>query len=725
MELKELVVRASEYLPQEDLKLVEKAYQVAKDAENPGLNQSLETAMILADFQMDAESLAASLLLGLPQDTKLSPKEIEARLGGEVRKLVEGVNKVSSIRWLAPDEAQTESLRKMFLAMVEDVRVIIIGLANRLRVMRNLKDIPSEERQRLAQETMEIHAPLAHRLGIRELRRELEDIAFYSLYPEEYRQVANLLDVSKTDRERYISHASRILRDEFEKAGLKAEISGRPKSIASIYVKMQNYAKQGKEFSDIYDLLALRVLVDEVPDCYHALGIIHNLWHPLPGQFDDYIANPKGNMYQSLHTTVIALQGKPLEIQVRTHEMHRASEYGVAAHWRYKEGTKKDMRFEEKMAWFRQIMEWRRYLNGTVFIESLKTDVFKDQVYVFTPTGKITELPQGSTPLDFAYRIHTDLGHRCTGAKVNGKLVPLTYQLHNGDVVEILSTKSDRGPSLDWLNPEAGYAKSTHAREKIRSWFRKRERSESLERGKGLLEKALRRLGVSKSTEDISSLFGYADPNEFLIALGCGDISVNQIGPKLVPKEEVAPLPTPAPRPLEAPTGIQVLGVGDLLTHLAPCCNPIPGDDIIGFVTRSRGVTVHRKACPNILGTQEKGRLVDVSWGIRQQSYPASITITADDRVGLLKDITTVVSEAKVNIASMSSTTRNDGTMSIYLTMEISDIGHLSQLFSKLERVRGVISVSRVSEDTQKAKKVTKLGIIPIIDLRKVLKRRK
>ncbi|MBT9161316.1 MAG: GTP pyrophosphokinase [Dehalococcoidia bacterium] len=590
-------------------------------------------------------------------------------------------------------------MRKMLIAMSQDVRVVFIKLADRVHNLRTLGPLSPQRRDRIAQETLDIYAPLAHRLGIWQLKQELEDLSFRWLQPDEYREIANLLEVRKTEWERYIAYASRVLKDEFEKARLKADISGRPKSIYSIYTKMQKYTEQGKEFSEIHDLLALRVLVDQVSDCYNALGIIHNLWHPLPGQFDDYIANPRANMYQSLHTTVIALEGKLLEIQIRTHDMHRINEYGVAAHWRYKEGTKADKRFEEKIAWLRQLMEWRKDLSGAGFVESLKTDVFRDQVYVFTPAGEIKELPRGSTPIDFAYRIHTELGHRCTGSKVNGKLVSLAYQLRNGDVVEILSTKSDRGPTLDWLNPDSGYVKSHHAREKIKQWFRKRERVENLEQGKALFEKELRRLGVSASGIEIASLFNYDDLNEFLIAIGCGDISVHQIGSKLVPKEEpVSPPPTAPQRPA-APTGVLVLGVGDLLTHLAPCCMPVPGDEIVGFVTRTKGITIHRRNCSNISTESEKERLIDVSWGRGVRSYPVSICIQAYDRVGLIKDITTVVSEAKINISSISNVNHDDATTSVYLTLDIADIGQLSRLFSRLERVRGIITVNRIAGD--------------------------
>ena len=719
MDIKELITKISEYLPKEKLPLIEEAYRFALEAHagqvrksgEPYVEHPVQTAMIVADFHLDADSIAAALLHDVSEDCGISLEEIEGKFGAEVRNLVDGTTKLNKIAQLGSESVedshtQAESLRKMLFATSQDVRVVFIKLADRLHNMRTLGPLSPQKRERIAQETMDIYAPLAHRLGISQLRRELEDLSFRWLQPDEYREIANLLDVRKTEWERYIAYASRVLRDEFQKAGLKAEVSGRPKNIYSIYTKMQKYAEQGKEFGEIHDLLALRVLVDGVPDCYHALGIIHSLWHPLPGQFDDYIANPKGNMYQSLHTTVIALEGKPLEIQIRTHEMHRTNEYGVAAHWLYKESSKKDMRFEEKVAWFRQFMDWQQDISEAAFVESLKTDVFKDQVYVFTPMGEVKELPQGSTPLDFAYRVHTDLGHRCTGGKVNGKLVSLTYQLQNGDVVEILSTKSDRGPSLDWLNPDLGYVKSHQAREKIRSWFRKRERAENLDRGKGLFEKELRRLGVSASGEEIASLFGYADPNELLIAIGCGDISAQQIGPKLVPKEEVAPSPTAVPKQPDITSGVQVLGVGDLLTHLAPCCMPVPGDEIIGFVTRTKGVTIHRKNCSNIAGEDETERLIPVSWGARKHSYPVSIAIVAEDRVGLLKDISTVVSEAKINIASISNADHGDGTTSIFLTVDITDIGHLSRLLSRLEGLRGIISASRVARDTKEVRRL-------------------
>ncbi|MFP4640620.1 MAG: RelA/SpoT family protein [Dehalococcoidia bacterium] len=701
MDIKDLTTKASEYLPRESVSRIEEACRFALDAGHPDLDRALEVAMILAGFRMDAPGITAAILQSVPSGDTDITTSIQKNFGDDVANLVNDVNKVSSISWYSPDEVQAENLRKMFLALAEDIRVVIISLANRLEVMRTIKKLSPRERKPLAEETMEIYVPLAQRLGIGGMRSELEDIAFRNLYPDEYKEISKLLDVRKTEWERYIAHATRVLKEEFKKAGLKAEITGRPKSVYSIYNKMEVYDRQGKESTDIYDLLALRVLVDKVSDCYSALGIIHGLWHPLAGQFDDYIANPKGNMYQSLHTVVIAVEGKPLEIQIRTHEMHRTNEYGIAAHWRYKEGETKDLRFEEKLSLFRQLVSWQQDLTGTGFIESLKTDIFRDQVYVFTPKGEIRELPRGSTPLDFAYRIHTDLGHRCTGAKVNGKLVQLAYQLKDGDVVDILSAKYGKGPSLDWLNPELGYVKSHQAKEKIKQWFRRQERAENLDRGKNLLEKELKRLSLGFSEEEIAELFGYDDVNEFMIAIGCGEVNIHQLGAKLVPKEEprtqdsrLAQGPS-APKQAEPAEGVQVLGAEDLLTNLAPCCTPIPGDHIIGYVTRNKGVTVHRRDCPNIAKVDDPQRLVEVSWGALKGSYPVSIAVRAQDRVGLIKDITSVVSEAKINIVAISNTDHEDGSTTIFLTVDITDMGHLGRLFSKLGGIEGVVNVSR------------------------------
>jgi len=721
MDIKPLLDKVKEYLPEDKIALVEDAFLFALKAHgnqlrlsgDPFISHPVETAMIVADLQLDETSVAAALLHDVPEDCGIPFSEIESRFGPEVKKLVEGVtrlDKISSqvqgtgLKKIAESEAQVESLRKMFVAMAEDIRVVLIKLADRLHNMRTLKALSPEKQHRIARETMDIYAPLAHRLGIWQLRWELEDLAFRYLQPNEYRQIARLIAARRATRERYIEKVSQILREELAKAGIKAEITGRPKSLYSAYQKMQKYTSQGKEFSDIHDLLALRVLVDTVQDCYSALGIVHSLWHPLPDQFDDFIANPKETMYQALHSTVMCIGARPLEVQIRTYRMHRIAEYGVAAHWKYKEGAKKDIAFEEKITWLRQLMEWQRELSGTAFIESIKTDIFQDQVFVYTPKGEIKELPRGATPLDFAYRIHTNLGHRCVGAKVNGRLVSLDYQLRNGDTIEIMTTKADRGPSLDWLNTNLGYVRTNQARERIKQWFRRREKAENVERGREILEKELRRLGISFADRDrIAGLFKYDLVDDFLAAIGCGDISPNQIALKLTAPEErpqQTPPPVAPPKSKASSSAVKVLGVGDLLTHIAPCCQPVPGDEIIGFITRSRGVTIHRKNCPNILNEDEKERLIKVEWGKAGLSFPVNITVDGWDRVGLLRDITTLVSEEKLNITavSLSDAERKDGTISIFLSLDVNNIGQLSRLFSMIEGVHGVINVSRTMD---------------------------
>ncbi len=719
MDIKPLLDKVKEYLPEDKLPLVEKAYLFALEAHGnqlrlsgePFITHPLETAMIVADLQLDETSLAAALLHDVPEDCGIPFPELEKRFGAEVTRLVEGVTRLdkisaqvqaSGLKKIAESEAQVESLRKMFVAMAADIRVVIIKLADRLHNMRTLKPLQPEKQLKIAQETMDIYAPLAHRLGIYQLRWELEDLAFRYLQPDKYKEVARLVAARRATRERYIEKVGQILREELDKAGIKAEVTGRPKSLYSVFRKMQRYNAMGKEFSDIYDLLALRVQVDSVQDCYSVLGIVHNLWHPLPDQFDDFIANPKENMYQALHSTVMCVGARPLEVQIRTYRMHRIAEFGVAAHWKYKEGAKKDIGFEEKITWLRQLMEWQRELSGSAFIESIKTDIFQDQVFVYTPKGDIKELPRGATPLDFAYRIHTDLGHRCIGAKVNGRLVSLDYQLRNGDTVEIMTTKSERGPSLDWLNPNLGYVNTHQARERIKQWFRRQEKAENIERGRGILEKELRRLGVSfADRERIAHLFKYEVVDDFLAAIGCGDINPNQIALKLTATEE-KPLtqPTTAPSKVKTTSAVKVLGVGDLLTHIASCCQPVPGDEIIGFITRGRGVTIHRKNCINIINEDEKERLVKVEWGEAGVSFPVNITVDAWDRVGLLRDVSALVSGEDVNIASvtLSDPDRRDGTLSIFLTVDIKNIGQLGRLFGKLEAVPGVINVSRSSD---------------------------
>ena len=709
MEISQLLEKAKGYLSKEKLALIEEAYQFAfkahqgqlRESGEPYLQHPLETASILIDLGLDASSIAAALLHDVSEDCRVPLSQIEASFGSEIGKLVDGVTKLDHISWQALErpekqDSQAESLRKMLVAMAEDLRVVFIKLADRLHNTRTLEALPPAKRRAIARETLDIYAPLAHRLGIWKLKGELEDLSFFYLQPLKYQQVKHLIDRRETEREKVITQVSEILERELEKAGLEAKVWGRPKNIYSIYKKMEKYASQGKDFDDIHDIVALRVIVDKVEDCYHALGIIHNLWHPLSSEFNDYIANPKQNGYQSLHSTVMCFGTTPFEIQIRTYEMHRIAEYGLASHWHYKEGIKSDAQFEQRIAGLRQLLEWHKELSGTrEFLQSVKTDILRDQVFVYTPKGEIKDLPAGSTPVDFAYRIHTDLGHRCIGAKINGKLVPLTYHLRSGDTVEIIAAKGDKGPSRDWLNPNLGYVNTSHAREKIRQWFKKQARSENIEKGKEILERELRRLAISFSNrEEIARLFKYENVDDFYAAIGYGEVSITQITLKLAMQEEQPKITEVAPA-LKTASGIRVLGTGKLLTRLAHCCTPLPGDKIIGYITRSRGVTIHRNDCPNITHEDEKERLVSVEWGRIEQLYPVIIRIDAWDRVGLLRDISTVVAEEKVNIASVSSTEHNDHSTSISLTLETKGITQLSRLLSKLEGVNGVTSVVR------------------------------
>ncbi len=707
-----LVKKAQEYLPPEKMALIEVAYNFARQAHEgqvrksgkPYLEHPVETALILAELQLDASSITAALLHDVPENCGVSITEIEATFGAEIAKLVDGTTKLGKLSLsgeaVATTESQMENLRKMLVAMAEDLRVVFIKLADRLHNMRTLEALSPEKQQRIARETLEIYAPLSHRLGIWELKWQLEDLSFRYLEPEKYRKVARLIAARRAQRERLIARAIQILGDEFDKVGLKAEISGRPKHIYSIYQKMERYSALGKNFDDIHDLFALRVLVNTMPDCYSAVGVIHSLWRPLPGEFDDYIATPKPNGYQSLHTAVM-YAATPLEIQIRTQEMRHIAEYGLAAHWRYKEGEKKDIQFEERIGWLRQLIEWHRELTGAEeFLESVKTDIFIDQVFVYTPKGEIKDLPKGATPLDFAYRIHTELGHHCIGTKVNGRLVPLSYQLKNGDVVEIMTAKGDRAPSRDWLNPQLGYVKTSHAREKIRQWFRKQERADNIEHGRQILDKEMRRLGIRLTERgELAKLFKYDSVDDFLAAIGYGGISTHQIAAKLSAQPEPPKAIAGVTLPKQTASSVKVLGVGDMLTHLSQCCHPVPGDNIIGYITRSRGVSIHRQDCYNILHEDEKERLVPVEWGPTDSLYPVNIQVEAWDRVGLMRDITTILAEEKVNITAASSISHDDLTVSEYFTIETKGLAQLSRLLGKVEGVRGVINVTRVGDE--------------------------
>ena len=718
---KTLIERVGAYLPEDSTELVGQAYLYADECHSGQMRQSgdpyiahpLETALFLADLHLDTHTIVAALLHDVVEDCGVSLEEITLRFGPEVSKLVDGVTKLTRMDdKLQPpaedvaglmDDAESlhaESLRKMLVSMAEDIRVVLIKLADRLHNMNTLDALPPEKRKRIAQETLDIYSPLAHRLGIWEIKWRLDDLAFRHLNEEKYREISKILASKRTEREDYIEKVSSTLRDELAKYDITAEVIGRPKGIYSTYLKMEKYQEQGKQLGDIYDLFALRVLVNETADCYKTLGVVHQLWHPIPGQFDDYIGNPKENMYQALHTTVICDGGTPLEVQIKTFELHQIAEYGVAAHWAYKEGNSGDQRFEEKMTWLRQLIDWQREVSGTAeFIESVKQDIFHDQVFVYTPKGRIVELTSGSTPVDFAYKIHTALGHHCIGAKVNGKLVALDTTLENGDTVEVINSKSDRGPSLDWLNPNRGFVRSAGARQSVRQWFRKQERSTNIERGKEVLRRELRRLNQKINDETILGLFKVDTMDDLMADLGSGNIAESLLSHRLaqIGHETEEPL---AKRRNDLPltnlnSGITVLGVGDLLVHIGRCCNPIPGDPIIGFITRIRGVTVHKQDCPSVRHEYEPERLVNVQWGKEQQLYPVRIIMKAYDRVGLLRDVTALVSNEGVNIASVVTGDYSNGTVTLSLTCHTTGLDQLNKLFSKLDGVHGCISVTR------------------------------
>ena len=588
----------------------------------------------------------------------------------------------------------------MFLAMVYDPRVVMIKLADRVHNMRTLGALPEDKRRRIARETLDIFAPLANRLGIWQMKWELEDLGFRHLNPEKYKEIARLIDERRGDRESSLNRIIERIQERAKAEGIPVEISGRPKHIYSIWRKMD---RKGVSFDQVYDVRAVRVIVDTLAQCYQMLGIVHSMWKPIPGEFDDYIATPKDNMYQSLHTAVVGDDGRPLEVQIRTREMHESAELGIAAHWRYKEGSRRDPKYEQKIAWFRSLMDWRQdVVDVREFMDSLKTDVFQDRVYAFTPKGKLIDLPAGSTPIDFAYHVHTDVGDRCRGARVNGKLVSLDYQLQTGDQVEILTAKRG-GPSRDWLNPHLGYVKTQRARTKIKRWFKKQDHAANVVQGRDVLERELRRLGLDHLSHDhVAELFDLDHTDDLLAAIGAGDISSQQIATKVIEAEqhETAPdgqitLEGIAPaRRIQPTPSLSVLGTGGLLTTLAQCCHPVPGDDIVGYITRGRGVSIHRRDCSNILRSDEEERLIQVSWGSAKATYPVVIKITAYDRGGLLRDVASVVAAEGVNMSSVNvSTSRQLATF--IATLEISDVAQLSRLLDKIERLPNVIEVRR------------------------------
>jgi GTP pyrophosphokinase len=708
-----LIEKSSTYLPVDKVAFIEKAADYAAKVHDgqfrlsgePYFEHPLNVAMILADLQLDSNAIAAALLHDTVEDCGVLLDQIEQEFGADVAKLVDGVTKLGKITFkeLSPEAKrgqelrQAENLRKMLIAMAEDLRVVFIKLADRLHNMETLSALSPEKRLSIAKETMEIYAPLADRLGIWEIKWQLEDLAFSYLDPKQYSQIARLVAAKRDTREAFIARVIDVLRNEFDKAGIKTEISGRAKHLYSIYQKMQKYAAQGKEFNEIYDLLAIRVIVNTISECYAAIGVVHSLWHPIPGTFDDYIASPKPNGYQSLHTAVMCFGKTPLEVQVKTQEMHRISEYGVAAHWRYKEGASSDIHFEDKISWLRQLIDWHRELSGAQeFLDSVKTDIFQDQVFVFTPKGEIKDLPKGATPVDFAYRVHTELGHSTIGARVNGRLVPLTCTLKNGDVVEIITSKKGKGPSRDWLNADLGYVRTSHAREKIRQWFKKQNRLENIEHGREMLEKELKRLGLQDIGRDnLAKQFKYDSVDDFLAAIGYGDVSLNSITQKLAAQQPKPEGHLPAVK--ATTSSLQILGASNLLVTLGRCCRPVPGDSIIGYITRNRGVTVHRRDCHNVLHEDEKERLIPVEWGEIESLYPAVIHVEAWDRVGLVRDISAVVAGEKINITNMTVNENANGLTSLDFTLEIKGLDQLSRLLAKVEAIPGVTGAARVN----------------------------
>ena len=695
------------HYPQADLAMLHRAFEFATQAHHdqtrvtgePYITHPLASAQILADIGIDPVAITAAILHDVPEDTDYTLEDIEEQFGAEVAQLVDGVTKLSKFSTHTHEEQQAENIRKMFLAMADDIRVVLIKLADRLHNMRTLYALPPDKQQRIAGQTLEIYAPLAERLGMWSVKWELEDLAFKTLEPDSYDELARMLDTRRKAREAFIQRAIETLRPELKRAGLEAELSGRPKHLYSIWKKMQ---RKGAEIGEIYDVYAIRILVEEVKDCYAALGIVHSLWRPIPGQFDDYIAVPKPNLYQSLHTAVMALDGQPLEIQIRTRAMHQVSEVGIAAHWRYKEGSRSDREYDAKLAWLRQVMDWQREVSdATEFVEGVKLDVFQDQVFVFTPKGEVKDLPAGATPLDFAYRIHTDIGHRCIGAKINNRLVPLDYRLKNGDIVEIVTTKGDHGPSRDWMN----LVRTSHAREKIRQWFKRQERDENIAHGRESLDRELRRLartslgavGVDRIME-IARAYKYENLDDFYAAVGYGAVGAQQVVTRLgvVDDAQLTLPPTAAPPSPSRQGGVRVKGVGDLLVRFGQCCHPIPGDPIIGFITRGKGVTVHLRNCRTVLGERETSRLIEVDWESQvQQTYPISIRVEAYDRTGLLSDVSQVVAEAKVNILAANLAVTPDRTATVRATIEVASVAQLARVMSRLEQLKDVISVQR------------------------------
>ena len=729
--LENLIERLPDTFSLADREVVQRAYRIAEEAHRtqirnsgePYINHCVAVAIILANLRVPPEVVAAGLLHDTVEDTSVTLDDIRRDFGDVVASLVDGVTKLSNLPRVSHNghdgkdasiesdkevellktqtplgrspDVVSETLRKTFLAMGDDVRVVLIKLADRLHNMRTLGYMPEEKRRRIGQQTLEIYAPLANRLGIWQIKWELEDLAFRYVDPDKYREIADQLTERRPVREIQVGQIVDKLKEVLTQNNIEVEISGRPKHIYSIYRKMQ---RKEKSFDLVRDLRAVRIIVPDVPSCYATLGLIHTNWRPIPGEFDDYIAAPKDNYYQSLHTAVIYDDGKPLEVQIRTAEMHQNAEYGIAAHWKYKEGTQRDKSYEQRITDLRKMMEWRSDVNDAQeFVESMKSDVFQDRVYVFTPRGDIIDLPGGSTPIDFAYHIHTDIGHRCRGARVNGKLVPLEYELKTGDQVEILTAKRG-GPSRDWLNTNLGLVKTQRARSKIKVWFKKQNYEQNLSSGRNILERELGRLGLGEKTnyEKLARELEFRVPDDLYVALGTGDLSVSKIAQKLSDDEDNVDILTASTPTTEASStdAVDVVGLKGLLTNVAKCCNPTPGDEIVGYITRGRGATVHRQDCPNVLRIHERERLVSVSWGSHVRTYSVPVRIHAYDRQGLMGDVSNLLNTESVNITDVSVKT-NQNLAEIKMVIEVRDIEQLSRILTRIENLPNVMEAQR------------------------------
>ncbi|MCJ7434131.1 MAG: bifunctional (p)ppGpp synthetase/guanosine-3',5'-bis(diphosphate) 3'-pyrophosphohydrolase [Anaerolineales bacterium] len=714
-----------------DREVIQRAYHVAEEAHReqkrqsgePYVNHCVTVASILADLHVPPEVVTAGLLHDTVEDTSITLDDLRRDFGDDVATLVDSVTKLSNLPRVTRDDQHaenstgkdkedqaassppallgrkqdivSETLRKTFLAMNDDVRVVLIKLADRLHNMRTLGYMPEHKRKRISKETLELFAPLANRLGIWQIKWELEDLAFRYVNPEKYKEIAEQLSERRPERETQLETIQENLVQLMATNNIKIEISGRPKHIYSIFKKMK---EKDKHFENVFDVRAVRLIVPDIPACYAALGIIHTHWRPIPNEFDDYIAAPKGNFYQSLHTAVMYEDKRPLEVQIRTSEMHQSAEYGIAAHWRYKEGARQsDKTFEERVNWLRNSMEWRTdRIDAQEFVESMRSDVFQDRVYIFTPRGDVIDLPIGSTPIDFAYRVHTTIGHHCRGARINGKLVPLHQELKTGDRVEILTAKHG-GPSRDWLNQNLSLVKTQSARSKIKLWFKKQEDEQNLAQGRNSLEGELQRLGINElNYEKLARELGYKIPDEMFIALGCGDLSITKAIRQFAETNEADDiLPTGTPRADVTYTdAVDVLGLKGMYSTMARCCTPMPGDQIIGYVTRGHGATIHRQDCPNILRAKDKERLLQVDWGHEERTYPVPVKIKAYDRQRLVVDISTLLANEGVNIAEIKVNV-NQSYADLRLVLEVRDLTQLSRVLSRISNVPNVLEAQR------------------------------